>query len=478
MTSALTTVRRRMKYLPGLALRHPPSARLAPTAPYAVPWIGPLFGHLPAPGAAKLDGLMKAALSEGDVVRFEFPHITGHLVAHPDHVQQVLVDQHRLFTKQTRGYEKLRAFLGNGLVTSDGDFWLRQRRIAQPAFHKKRIAGFATTMVEAAEDVVRRWERPAREGTPIDVAEEMSRVTLRIAGETLLSTDPSDKANAVTAALTTVLHEANERINSPFALPDHWPTPRNRRYREAAQELDRIVLDIIERRRRGNESRDDLLQMLLEARDPDTGAGMDDRQLRDEVMTMFLAGHETTANAMAWTLVLLSRFPSVARALHEEACEVLGDRAATAEDLPRLDLARRVLQESMRLYPPVWIVGRSPSQDVSIGGYDIPRGSLVFVSQWVTHRHPRFWDDPEGFDPDRWLPERAKGLHRHQYFPFAAGPRMCIGAGFAMMEGQLLLATIARRYRVDLVPGHPIVPEPLITLRPKHGVQATVHRIG
>jgi cytochrome P450 len=467
-----------MRVLPGIALRHAPGARLAPTPPYTIPLVGPLLGHIPRSGAERLDLMTRAVLTHGDVVRFEFPHITGHLVAHPEHVQQVLVDQHRLFSKQTRGYEKLRAFLGNGLVTSDGEFWLRQRRIAQPAFHKRRIAGFATAMVEAAEDTVRRWERPAKEGASIDVATEMNRLALRIAGETLLSTDPSDKANAVSDALTTMLHEAHERINRPWSPPESWPTARNRRYRSASRELDQIVLDIIDRRRRGAETRDDLLQMLLEAKDAETGESMDDRQLRDEVMTMFLAGHETTANALTWTLYLLSRFPSVARALHEEACEVLGDRAATVEDLPRLELAKRVLQESMRLYPPVWVVGRSPIEDVQIGGFDVPKGSLIFVSQWVTHRHPEFWDDPEGFDPDRWLPERAKAQHRYQYFPFAAGPRMCIGSGFAMMEGQLVLATLARRYRVDLVPGHPIEPEPLITLRPRYGMRVTLHRVG
>lgn len=473
MNETRSILRRGLHYLPGLNQRHARSARLAPSPPQTVP----LFGHIPLVREDRLDFLMRTALETGDVVRFEFPHITAHLVAHPDHVQQVLVDQHRLFTKQTRGYHKLRAFLGNGLVTSDGEFWLRQRRIAQPAFHKRRIAGFAESMARAAEDTVRRWERHADSGEPLDVAAEMNRLTLRIAGETLLSSDPSDRANAVSAALTTVLHEANHRINTLWSLPEHWPTPRNRMYRAAARELDGIVLDIIERRRRGTEHRDDLLQMLLEARDPDTGAAMDDQQLRDEVMTMFLAGHETTANALAWTFYLLSRFPAVARALTEEARDVLGDRPASAEDLPKLDLARRVLNESMRLYPPVWIIGRSPSEDVEIGGFDVPAKSLVFVSQWVTHRHPRFWEDPEGFDPDRWLPERAKGMHRHQFFPFAAGPRMCIGAGFAMMEGQLVLATLARRFRVDLVPGHPVIAEPLITLRPKHGIRATVHRV-
>jgi cytochrome P450 len=456
------------------ALRHDPGRRLAPMPPYTAP----LLGHLPLTRRDRLDYLVRAALEYGDVVRFEFPTVTAHLCAHPDHVQRILVDDHRTFTKQTRGYDLLRLFLGNGLVTSEGDVWLRQRRIMQPAFHKKRIAGFAELMVRAAEDLVRAWEKPAREGTPIDIAADMMRLTLRVAGETLLSTDPSDRANAVSEAMAIVLHEANARINAIWSPPLEWPIPRNRRYLAAAEALDRIVLDIIEQRRRGSEKKDDLLQMLLEARDEETGAGMDDRQLRDEVMTMFLAGHETTANALSWTFYLLSRFPSVARALHEEAANVLGDRPASAEDLPRLDLARRVIQESLRLYPPVWILGRAPHADVEIGGYDIPKGSLVFVSPWVTHRHPRFWEDPEGFDPDRWLPERARAMHRHQYFPFSSGPRMCIGAGFAMMEGQLVLATVARRYRLDLVPGHPVEPEPLVTLRPRAGIRVTVHRIG
>ena len=443
----------------------------SPPRPRGLPW------HVPMGTFERLDHLMKISLAHGDVVRLEFPKLTAHLLSHPDHVQRVLIDDHRRFSKQTRGYETLRLFLGNGLVTSEGEFWLRQRRIAQPAFHRKRIAGFADGIVRAAADLGRAWAPRAASGETVDVAAEMMQLTLRIAGETMLSADPSGQAGAVGAALEILQKEVNRRLDSPWVPPVEWPTPHNRRLRAATEQLDRIVLDLIDRRRRGREQGDDLLQMLLEARDEETGAGMDDRQLRDEVMTVFLAGHETTSNALTWTFYLLSRAPQIARALHEEAVRVLGDRPATFDDLPALDLTRRVLQESMRLYPPVWILGRSPTEDLDVDGYRIPRGSLVFLSQWVTHRHPKWWENPEGFDPDRWLPERMRGLHRHQYFPFAAGPRMCIGAGLAQMEGQLVLATLARHYRVQPVPGQRVEPEPLITLRPRGGLPSTLHRI-
>lgn len=435
----------------------------------------PLFGHTALFRSDRLDRLTRLSIEHGDVVRLELPGITAHLCSHPDHVERVLVDQHRLFTKQTRGYDKLRQFLGNGLVTSEGSFWMRQRRIAQPAFAKKRIAGFASTMARCTAELFDTWDRAAKEGTPRDVHADMMQLTLRIASLTLLSTDPSAHASAVGEALDVVLHEANARINS-LVDPLEWlPTPRNLRYRAASGTLDGIVRGIIEARRRG-EAKDDLLQMLLEARDEETGEGMTDAQLRDEVMTMFLAGHETTANALSWSLWLLSRYPETARRLADEAGDVLGDRLPTDESTGLLTHTRRALMESMRLYPPVWILGRSPSEDVRFDGYPVPRGSLVFLSQWVTHRHPRFWDDPEGFDPDRFAPERQKAMHRHQYFPFAAGPRMCIGSGFAMLEGLVVLAMLLRRYRVDVLPGHRVVPEPLVTLRPAHGIRALIHR--
>lgn len=440
----------------------------------------PVLGHVNFLREGRLDHLMRLTLEHGDVVRLNLAGLTAHMCAHPDHVERVLVSDHRLFTKQTRGYDKLRMFLGNGLVTSEGSFWQRQRRIAQPAFAKKRIAGFAHTMVRCAEELFPLWDRAAATGESRDIHADMMHLTLRIASLTLLSTDPSAQADAVGSALDVVLHEANDRINSLFDVPEWVPTQRNRRYLSARKILDDIVISMIETRRRtlerGGEGKDDLLQMLLEAKDEVTGEGMTNAQLRDEVMTVFLAGHETTANALSWSLYLLSRYPQTARAVASEAGDVLGDRPGTAEDLPRLEQSRRALSESMRLYPPVWIVGRTPSEDVRFDGYPVAAGSLVFLSQWVTHRHPQFWDDPEGFDPDRFAPERQKGMHRHQYFPFLVGPRMCIGQGFAMLEGQLVLSTLLKRYRIDVDPGHPIEPEPLVTLRPKYGIAARIHR--
>jgi cytochrome P450 len=459
----------RVRYaIPGLRA---PVAHPAPAPP-----LMPVIGHLPSSGLARLDVLLKLAIELGPVVRFELPFVRAHLLSAPEHVERVLVKEHRLFNKRTRGYDQLRTFLGNGLVTSEGDFWLRQRRISQPAFHKQKIAGFASTFVRCAEELTQRWESDAKAERTIDLHADMMKLTLRIASLTLLSADTGSRANEVGEAIDFMLHESVSRINNPFRLPDSVPTPANRRAVKAAETLDRIVLEIIAERRKGQKREDDLLQMLLEARDEETGEGMTDQQLRDEVMTMFLAGHETTANALTWTFVLLSRFPQIARAVASEASSVLGARSAGADDSPALETSRRVLAESMRLYPPVWVIGRSPEEDVEFDGYTVPKGSLLFVSPWVTHRLPSLWEDPEGFDPDRFAPERQKQMHRYQYFPFSAGPRMCIGMGFAQLEMQLVLSTLVKSFRLDLVPGNPIVPEPLITLRPQGPVPMRVYR--
>jgi cytochrome P450 len=358
--------------------------------------------------------------------------------------------------------------LGNGLLTSEGDLWKRQRRIAQPAFHRQRIAGFAGTMVRAAEDATALLE--SRRGDDVDMHHEMMRLTLRIVGETLLAYDPTDAADEVGAALSFLLPLANQRSVRIVDLPPIFPTRQNLKFRRALATLDTVVRRMIAERRKSPGDRGDLLSMLIEARDAETGEAMDDRQLRDETMTIFLAGHETTANALTFTWLLLSRFPAAARELRAELTQVLGGRSATADDLPKLTVTRRILQEAMRLYPPAWIIGRSATGPDEICGYEVPAGSIVFISPYVVHRHPELWEDPEGFDPSRFAREPARGA----YLPFGGGPRMCIGNGFATMEAELVLATMAQRLRFDLVPGTDVKLQPSITLRPRDGVAMTV----
>jgi cytochrome P450 len=298
----------------------------------------------------------------------------------------------------------------------------------------------------------------------------MTRLTLRVVGETLLGHDPTAEADRVGEALAFLLRIANDRTSRLLPLPPVLPTNENLRLRKALAALDSIVLRMIEERRKNGAHRPDLLAMLMEARDEETGAALDDRQLRDEVMTIFLAGHETTANALTWTWYLLARYPAALRALQGELRDVLGGRAPGADDLARLPLTRATIEESMRLYPPAWIISRSVNGQDEIGGFEIPGRSLVFVSPYVVHRNPRLWPDPEGFDPQRFMTPPPRGA----YFPFGSGPRQCIGNGFASMEAELVLATLAQRVRFELVPGHPVAPEPSITLRPRYGVKMIV----
>jgi cytochrome P450 len=405
----------------------------------------------------------------GDVVQFRVGPYNTMLFAHPDAVKHVLVTNSANYDKHTPGFEVLGSLLGNGLLTSQGEFWRRQRRIAQPAFHRRRIAGFAETMVAFTEQMLERWEDAAGLGRTIDLAAEMNALTLRIVAKTLLGTEMGPIAEQVAEAVTAVNVFVNKATTG--LLDRYLPTRDHLRAREAVRTLDRIVLDLVAERRRRTDSPDDLLTMLMEARDEETGEGMSDRQLRDEILTMFLAGHETTSNALAWTFYLLSTHPGIARRTRTELDEVLAGRSPTVDDLPRMTYTSRVVKESMRLYPPAWTLERRAREDDMIAGHRVRAGSLILLSAWVTHRHPTFWPNPEGFDPDRFEPEAEKQRPRHAYFPFGAGPRQCIGNNFAMMESQLIVATILPRFRPWLVPGHPVVPEPLITLRPKHGLQ-------
>ena len=414
------------------------------------------------------------------MVRVRFGALTAHLVSDPALVQQVLQTRARKYGKQTRGNAQLKLFLGQGLLTSEGDFWLRQRRISQPAFHKRRVEALAPTMASIVES----FAKNVPVGRPFDMHEAMMTVTREIVARTLLGADLSDEEGELVAAATDfVTAEVNRRLSAPVQLPLEWPTPKNREFRRHRENLDRVCTESSPRddaprsrravRRRG----EDLLTLLLESRDPETGEKMTDEQLRDEVMTIFLAGHETTANAMTWTFALLSRHPSVARRLHEELDAVLGGRVPTQEDVPNLVYTRQILDESMRLYPPAWMTARAAEEDDELGGYFIPKGSLVFLSPWVVHRHPDYFEDPEGFDPERFAPGK-KLSHRFAYFPFGGGARLCIGRGFALLEATLVLATLAQRYRFDLVPGQRLEPEPAVTLRPRETMDMVAHPRG
>lgn len=411
----------------------------------------------------------------GDVVRLGA--LSGrarwYLVAHPQGVEHVLRTNSRNYTKGVFA-RPLKLMVGEGLVTSEGAYWLRQRRLAQPAFHKRRIAALADGMAAATQDMLREWDERHAGGRAFDAANEMMRLTLRIVGRALFSADLGGRVGAFGPALTETLEYVNRRSFRLFALPERIPTPRNRRFVRARAELDRVAYDLIEARRRSGEDAGDLLSMLLLARDEETGERMSDAQLRDEVMTILLAGHETGAVAMSWTWYLLSRHPEQERRLHEELDAALGGRTPTFEDLPRLSYAKMVVEEAMRLYPPAWGIARQAREEDEIGGYRIPAGSPIAILPWVTHRHPALWERPEAFDPERFGPERSAGRPPYAYFPFGGGPRQCIGSAFALMEAQLILAGVAQRYRLRLAPGRRVEPEPLVTLRPRGGMWMTL----
>jgi cytochrome P450 len=394
------------------------------------------------------------------------------LVTDPVWTKHVLQDNADNYGRKTRSVEALKETLGNGLLTTTGPSWWRNRRLAQPSFHKQRLAGFAEIMAASAADFVDRLAGTADGRAPFDVVPEFSRLTLRILGRCLFERDLTDEADAVGGALQVVLHHTIEKLATFFPLPGALPTPKNLRFRAALRALDRVVLSLIADRRRDGADRGDLLSMLLAARDEETGEGLSDQQLRDEVMTLLLAGHETTAMALSWTSYLLSLHPGARRLLEQEADATLAAGGpARGEDLPRLRYTRMVLDESLRLYPPAWVVTRSADVDDEIAGFAIPAGSRVLVSPYVTHHDPTLWDDPEGFDPERFAPETQRA--RYAYFPFGGGPHLCIGAGFAIMEATIVLATIARRLRLDLEPGRPVAMEPLVTLRPTPGIFVT-----
>jgi cytochrome P450 len=410
--------------------------------------------------------LARLAREYGDVARCKAGPQSIYLLNHPDHVRDVLVTHNARF-KKGRALQRAKRLLGEGLLTSEGDFWRRQRRLAQPAFHRQRIDAYARVMVEYAVQSSSRW----RDGQTLNLSEEMMRLTLAVVGKTLFDAEVESDADEVGAALTEVMN-LFDYLMLPFSeLLEKLPLPPQRRFLRARAQLDAVIYRIIEERRRSPEDRGDLLSTLLHAVDEEGDrTGMTDEQLRDEVMTLFLAGHETTANALTWAFYLLAQNPEAESRLHEELDAVLeGGRLPNAEDYAALRYTEMVVSETMRLYPPAWGVGRLALEDHEVGGYLIPRGSLVLVSQYVMHRDPRFFADPERFDPERWTPEAKAARPQFSYFPFGGGPRRCIGESFAWMEAVLILATLARRWRLRLIPGRTVEAQARITLRPGKG---------
>jgi cytochrome P450 len=405
----------------------------------------------------------------GDIVTMRYYSFRVYFISHPDYIEQVLVTDNRKFIKG-RILRKNKQLFGNGLLTSEGDFWLRQRRLAQPAFHRGRVASYADTMVRYASRIAKEW----RSGEQCDIHAEMMRLTLSIVAKTLFDADVDREAKRVGHALEAIMH-LNSDFRKLILTPTWLPTPRKVRATIATAKLNRIIYRFVEERRASGVDNGDLLSMLLAARDDD-GSRMTDRQLRDEAITIFLAGHETTANALAWTWMLLAQNPQVESKLHEELGRVLGGRVPTVDDLPSLRYTNNVVTESLRLYPPAWGMARVAIEDTEIAGYPIPKGCGVSLAQWVVHRDPRWFEAPLEFRPERWEGDLLKRLPRFAYFPFGGGPRQCIGSNFAVMEANLLLATLAQQFRISLVPGREIIPAASITLRPKTGIWGKIEK--
>jgi cytochrome P450 len=412
----------------------------------------------------------RAMRRDGDVVRFPIGppgrrfEIYG--VFHPDGVRRVLAGSRGPYSKRTRFLRGL----GRGLLVSEGELWQRQRRVIQPLFTRRAIAGYATLMAEEASAAAARWESAARVAATVDAHAEMTRLTLRVVGRAIFGDDVDEARDVLRSAFPVMAREAFRRAMSPVKLPASWPTPANVRAARARRELYAVVDGLIARRKAAGAGGDDLVSRLLCARDPDSGAAMDGQQVRDEALIFVLAGHETTSIALTFALDLLGRHPREQELIHEEVDRVLGGRAPTVDDVPALERAAMAIKEAMRLYPPAPSWGRRAEGEDVIGGYRIPAGSHVVVSPWATHRHSAFWEDPEVFDPLRFAPEHEAARHRYAYFPFGAGPRACIGSHFALMEAVIALAVLTQRFRLRAEPRRPPLDTSGITLRPARPV--------
>lgn len=433
-----------------------------------------LLGVMPEFNRDSLAFIERLARDYGDIVRTRFFYVPAYFIFHPDYIENVLATNSRNFIKplsfRTPFFHRL---VGRGLLTSEGEFWRRQRRLAQPAFHRERISSYARRMVKDAEKMLATW----RDGEIRDIHRDMMRLTMEVVTHTLFNVDVTDDADKVARALSVLVEPFGSQATLKWILDNRLPTPTNRRFHKVAAQLDEVVYRIISQRRaNGNQDQGDLLSMLLQAHDED-GSQMTDQQLRDEVITLFLAGQETTALTLSWAWYLLARHPEAERRLWQELDEVLaGGRAPESSDVPRLKFTEMIAKESMRLYPPAYVVGREAVNECEIGGYHVPPHMQVFMPTWVVHRDPRFFDAPGEFKPERWTPEFINALPKYAYFPFGGGPRVCIGNSFAMMEIVLLLATIAQKYRLEMVTNRPAEIVPAMSLRPRNGIRVVLHK--
>lgn len=426
-----------------------------------------LLGSLPEFQRDQLGFYAQCARAYGDVVPVRLGPRRGILFYHPDAIEDVLVTKVRDFVKSP-GVRLLRMLLGDGLLLSEGDFWLRQRRLVQPAFHRQRLAAYGEVMTAYTARRLADW----KDGAVVDIHDEMMALTQAIVAKTLFDADVADEASAVGDASRILMQDFSARLGSLLQLLPAWvPTPANIKAHRAVRRLDEVVYRMISARRRSAQDRGDLLSILLQAQDADDGTRMTDRQVRDEVMTLFMAGHETTAAALSWTWFLLAEHPEVDARLADELRVVLGGRAPAVSDLPALRYTEMVVTESMRLYPPVYGMGRQALRATEVAGHPVARGTVVILPTWVVHRDPRWYEAPEAFRPERWAQDRARRLPRFAYFPFGGGPRLCIGNAFAMMEAVLILAAIAQRFRLVLAPGQRVTPTPYVTLRPEPGIR-------
>jgi len=451
-------------------LTTPDSATSLPPGPRGLP----ILGMLPAVRRDPTGTFGRAAQRYGDVVYFKIANRQGFLITNPADVRHVLQDNARNYHKSPL-YEKLRTTLGNGLLTSEDDFWLRQRRIAQPAFHRQRVAALAGVMALAAREAAAQWEAVASKGRPVDVAEEMMRLTRTVVLRALLGGDLGPYSSTIDDAWKVINEYIGESFWS-FGLADRLPTAKKRRFQAARKILRGAVDHVITDRRRHPSESVDLLSMLLSARDEETGETMTDEQLRTEVTTFLLAGQETTSLTLTWTWYLLSQHPQARQRLESELDTVLEGRPPEYADLANLPYTRMVVDEAMRLYPPAWGFSRQAMGDDRLGGYRLPKGWLAFVIPWVLHRLPAYWPNPDAFDPERFSPERSADRPKFVYIPFGAGPRQCIGNQFALIEAHLSVATLAQSYRLHLAASQAVEAWPLITLRPRYGMSMIVER--